>query len=210
MGTWGVHSFDNDDAMEWAAAYQQMGLPVAASTLEVAMSDFQDGTLTADIACRAVAAVEAVAYALGRGSDKARELFAGAPEADQAVAQGLVSQCDHMIMSITGGSELSQLWKDARFEDYKAWTDCLTELRARVHGTSDTPVEVEEASAADTPESGASEPVAPVASATTGRDAQIEDLRIAIAGLEADIEVMRQEMAEGFARLAQRIEGRVQ
>ena len=65
MGTWGVHSFENDDAMEWAAAYRERGMPVVSGTLEVALQDFDDDKLTVDIACRALAAIEAVAMVLG-------------------------------------------------------------------------------------------------------------------------------------------------
>lgn len=193
MGTWGVHSFENDDALEWAAAYRDMGLPLAQSTIEVAIGDHVNGTLTADIAARALAAVEAVALALGRGSDAAAEALSGAPAADAGLAETLKGPADELIMCVTGGSELDGLWKDADWGEHEKWLASLTDLRARVSG-------------AVVPAAVAAEPGAAPSAAMVSSEDQIEGLRQAIDGLTYDIEVLRQEMAESFARLAKRVE----
>ena len=189
MGTWGVHSFENDDAVEWAAAYREMGLSVAASTLRVAIEDHVNGTLTADIAARGVAAAEAVAYELGRGSAEAQRLFASAPASSRDAAEALVSTAEEFIMCATGGSELAALWKEADWDDHRAWLASLTDLRSRLQG------EVQPA------------PVVAEAPASVISEDMIEDLRKAIGGLSYDIQVLRQEMEENFSRLAARIEG---
>ncbi len=193
MGTWGVHSFDNDDAVEWAAAYRNMGLDVAASTLSVAINDHVSDSLDAGTTCRGIAAVEAVAFALGRGSAEAKKHFEGAPDANVAAAQALVSDADQMIMCATGGSELSILWSDAGAGEKDKWVASLTELRARVNGSA--------ASSADD--------AAPVEKATPveiAAEDMLEGIRKAIGGLEYDIQVLRQEMNENFARLEKRVE----
>ena len=100
-------------------------------------------------------------------------------------------------MAITGGSELDALWREANYDDHVSWIESLTDLRSRLNGTVEAAPKEEAAPKSD----------APVAAAP-GRDAQIEDLRMAISGLEADIQVLRQEMAENFAKIARRIEGR--
>ncbi len=194
MGTWGVHSFENDDAKEWCQAYREMGLPVAGSTLDVALGDFSNGALSAGIAARAIAAIEAVAFALGRGSAEAHQAFQGAPEADADAAEALIEKCDSAIMAITGGSELATLWKDSDPGNHEAWIASLTDLRTRVNGAATTTESVEEPRAAP----------AETAADVSLQD-QLIDIRNAISGLEADIEVMRQEMREGMIQLAKRI-----
>jgi len=196
MGTWGPHSFDNDDAKDWCQAYREMGLPVAASTLQVALGDVENAGLNADIACRAIAAVEAVCFALGRGSPDAIEAFQGAPEADAERAQELVSNCNYVIMAITGGSELAELWKDAGLDEHDRWIAALTDLRTRVNG--EAAEEVNAPSASPTP-------------LASGVDVSVQDqlvdIRNAIGGLEHDIEVLRQEMREGLMAIAKHVSG---
>lgn len=184
----GDHNFDNNDAQEWADAYCQMGLPVAASTLEVALGDFEGSGLTADIARRGIAAAEAVALVLGRGSDKAAEAFAGAPEADPSDAQALLPDCMRLIDAISGGPDAQP-------------PAALVELKARLKGEtpniSDTPVVSEE------PARPRSEPVEVVAAET-----DLEEIRLAIANLSSDMDALRRELAEGIVRLEQKIGGR--
>ena len=183
----GAHNFDNSDAREWAEAYRQMGLPVAASTLEVALGDFEASGLTPDIGFRAIAAVEAVAFVLGRGSAEAKELFAGAPEADSSDAQALLPDCMRFIEAISGGPDAVP-------------PAPLAELRSRLKGETCVALE---APAAQEPQARVqSEPVAVVAEET-----DMEDIRLAIANLSSDVDALRRDMANNFARLAQMIGG---
>lgn len=195
MGTWGVHSFENDVAQEWAAAYREMGLSVAKSTIEIALADHANNALTADLSCRAVAAVEAVACALGRGSPEAHKEFSGAPEADATLAEALISEGDALISAVTDGSELNVLWREAGAGEYENWVSSLTELRARLNGAPSAPAP--EASA-ETVEAAVNLPT----------DSSLDDLRKAISELSADMQVMRKEMSDNFRRLAKRIEAR--
>ncbi len=198
MATWGVHSFENDDAVEWAAAYRENGLAVAGSTLTVALGDAENANLRADIATRAIAAVEAVGFALGRGSEKARELFEGAPAADPGQAGALVEKCDLFLTVVSAGSELSELWKNAAPGEHEKWLASLEALRARVVSA---PAQAAPAATAPSP---AREPL--VEPSVVAGDAELDDIRMMISALSADIDALREEMNQNFRKLARFID----
>lgn len=195
MATWGVHSFENDDAKEWAAAYREMGLFVAKSTMEVALGDVKNAALRADVAARAVAAVEAVAFALGRGSAEASEAFNGAPLADKDEAQALIPMAEDVLTAITSGSELNMKWTEAAPGEHAKWIASVAELQARV--TGDTAAE-------PAPEPlGRSEPGRARPQAAV--DDPVQDIRTAIAQLSDEVQVLREEMHAGLVELAKQI-----
>ena len=180
MTTLAADTFSNDSAVEWAAAYREMGLGVAASTLDVALGDLQNGDLSEDIAARGLAAAEAVAFALGRGSDRAAEVFAGAPEADQGAAEALVENATRLIEAMAGGSDLPA---------------GLAALADRLHRPA--------MESASTPDIDATPERPRPAVAPTPHDAPGE-----LQAIRDDIEALRKQMNRNFARLAQMIEGR--
>lgn len=189
MRAWRLHTFENDDAVEWAAGYREMGLDLAASTIGVALEDHSNNRLSAGIAMRALAAVEAVAHALGRGSAHAAKVFEGAPAADRNAAEAMRPNADEVISAVARGSELVGIWKGSGEAEFGAWVQSLEDLRTRLHGG---------ASAARAPETSAPAPAPAVAGG---------DVAEAILALSRDIELLRHEMAENFARLARQIEG---
>ena len=191
MDTWGVDSFENDDAKEWAQAYREMGLFVAKSTMEVALGDFQaGGGVSADVARRAIAAVEAVGHGVGRGSPAAAEAFAAAPAADPSEAEALVPMTQDVLGAIRNGSELAMIWGET--PQNSAWLAALDALGVRVAGASQPAPEVQ---AAPAPE---------VAIQDMGAD----DLRAMVAQLSADLQVLREEMHDGMNGLARMIGAR--
>ena len=196
MGTWGPDSFENDDAKEWAAAYREMGIFVAKSTMEVALGDFKTGGLRADVAARAVAAVEAVAFALGRGSSAAAEAFAGAPDADRAEAEALIPMTEEVLAAVSGGSELSMQWTEAGSGELGKWTAAMADLQARVSGAVAAP-------------SGAPVADAPAQAAATSQPplntADQAELLAAIQQLGEELQIVRKEMRAGMTELAKRI-----
>lgn len=202
MGTWGVHSFENDDAVDWAAAYREMGLGVAKSTIDVALGDLQNGALAADLSCRAIAAAEAVAFALGRGSTDGDKVFSGAPVADRAAAEALIENADDVVSGVENASQLKLLWTEAdQFDD---WSASLTDLRARLNGGTPNDAQPEIA------QNAASAPVerAPTATAQPQSAASNDAVLAAISQLSADVQKLRQEVAESALRLAEIIEAR--
>ncbi len=196
MGTWGPDSFENDDAKEWAAAYREMGIFVAKSTMEVALGDFKTGGLRANVACRAVAAVEAVAFALGRGSADAADAFAGAPDANLAEAEALLPMTEEVLAAVTGGSELSIQWSEAGSGEHAKWTAAMADLQARVSGVAAAPAHA--ASVDEAPAQAAPSHSAP-------SDADPAEVLAAIQQLGDELQVVRKEMRAGMTELAKRI-----
>jgi len=194
MGTWGVHSFDNDDATAWAEAYREMGLDVAKSTIDVALGDLQNGALSADLAARAIAAAEAVAFALGRGSADGKKVFAGGPVADAAVAEALIESAEAVVSGVENASQLKVLWTEA--DQLDDWTASLTELRSRIIGGGLAAAEVVDA------------PVAHTATAPAPAASTDDAVLAAIAKLSAEVQQLRREVAESAVRLAEIIEAR--
>lgn len=191
MGTWGPHSFDNDDARDWCQAYREMGLFVAKSTMDVALGDARGGGLQADVASRAIAAAEAVCFAVGRGSPEAVEAFANAPDADPTEAEALVPVALDVIDVVKTGSELSALWSEAGPTDHQAWVASLEALKLRVGGQPQVATSDESATMP--------------ASASS---AETADLHAAVAALTREVQDMRQEMRDALVELARRIGGR--
>ena len=197
MGTWGPHSFDNDDATAWAEAYREMGLDVAKSTIDVALGDLQNGALSADLAARAIAAAEAVAFALGRGSADGVKVFSGAPVADMAAAEALIESADAVVSGVENASQLKVLWTEA--DQLDDWTAALAELRSRIVGGVTAAPE----KAADAPVEQSHAPATSAPTASTN-----DAVLAAIAQLSADVQQLRREVAESALRLAEVIEAR--
>ena len=198
MGTWGPHSFDNDAALDWAARYREAGLPLAAETVQAALSAYLgDDGLEADLACEGVAAVEAVCLAMGNGSDAAAEALAGAPQGDAEAAQKLKQDCTYLIMSVAGGSELATLWEEMDWDEREAWLDSLRDIQARLAA---------EAPAANKPAKLAKGTVTSEKPAALTDEQMFIDLRNAIGGLQSDIAMLKLDMEENFARLSRKME----
>lgn len=191
MAVRGVHSFDNDDAVQWAQAYCDMGFDVAASTIRIALEDFSNNRLTASIASRGIAAVEAVAFALGRGGPEAQRLYKTAPAADPAAAEALIEESVEFLNGVVGASELATFWKDAGPDQHSAWVGSIKALQSRVRGQAPEPVAAA---------SGGTQP--------KGAPAQSPDeVTLAIRALSDEVRVLREEMHENFARLAKWMDG---
>lgn len=198
MSTQGVHSFENEDATQWATAYCEMGFDVAASTIRIALEDFSNNRLSASIAARGVAAVEAVAFALGRGSAEAQRLFKTAPMADPAAAEALVDEANDLLSAVAKASELSTRWAEIGANEHKAWVQSIEALQGRLTGTPAAVVApaTDPAPAAAPPETAAKPP----------KSAQKDELTQALLMLAREVESLRQENREHFARLSQQIE----
>jgi len=183
MGTWGVNSFDNDVAMDWAAEASLGGRDALSAALEAAL---EADELDADLMAQALAAAEVVASALGRPHDAEAARIAGNLGASPSEAQALAEAAGHVIMRATGpASELRQLWEDAGPEEFGAWIASLTSLRARLSGE----------------EAGSAQPAAAVEVDLA------EALVLEVRALKADIAVLRQELADGLRQIRRDILG---
>lgn len=188
MGTWGIHSFENDCALDWVdTKLAKQGEAAISAAMQAVLDAKTEDSLDADTAQIGLAAVAALAAAMGRGRVQEKEALRDLPKIDTTTVEDLVSQANYVIMSVTGGSDLRDLWEEADWEERDAWISALTDLRSRVNGeikaaTSDT-------SAPD-----------------VAAELSLEDIRLAINGLESRIEEVRHEVIEGLARIARKVE----
>jgi hypothetical protein len=215
MSIWGVHSIENDSAVEWSQAYREMGLAVAKSTIDIAMNDHVNNGLTVELSHRALAAVEAVAFEIGAGTDESKELFSGAPDATAAGAAELVEDCNNILTAISGASALRMHWAEVSTLDCENWEAALADLRMRVNSASSsvanpavTPAAAAAAQSGAQTAAQAHPAAAPVAAAgDSGQMAeQMAEMRAAIAQLSKEVKSMRKETADNFVRLAKWIE----
>jgi|CXWK01.1.fsa_nt_gi hypothetical protein len=134
MGAWGVDSFGNDDAADWAFGLDEShDLHLVEETLSRATVGSEE-YLEAPVASEAVAAAEAVARLRGPAgestgySDSVDRWVArvGKPPSE-AVVRLAIRALDRIVAP---DSELRELWEDS--EDFAAWTDAIRELRGRL------------------------------------------------------------------------------
>ena len=140
MGAWGTGNFENDTAMVWVGDLQEGG---DADRVEAALKQVIDpdsaAELDADEGCRALAAAEVVAVAMGHPPS--------VDPPDQETIDDLRTWAiDHPQVGVLApiarravdrvaqpGSELRELWFEDD-DDGKAWTKVLDDLRARLVG----------------------------------------------------------------------------
>ena len=191
MNTWGVHSFENDCAVDWAAGFKSEGLPIAVDTMRFVASQQANGLMDADQAARGVAAVEAVAYTLDRGSKEANDALKGAPKVPLPDPGALLEECGRLLNAIAAeGSPLRTHWETTAAADLDEWLASIQDLRGRLAGNVAAAPVLE-----PQPITAAPEP-APNA----------DELRLAIDGLQFEIETLREEMNDQFDRLSKKLE----
>lgn len=138
MGAWGVGSFENDTAMDWAAEVRS-GADVAKPFERLKRDTDAHGTdpelvVDADYACELLAAAECVATMMGRrGRDFPGELaerLAGAGEPDSL----LFHQARNAVLHVMRNSELAELWEEATPDaEPNEWLAELTRLIDRLN-----------------------------------------------------------------------------
>lgn len=136
MGAWGIKTFDNDSASDWAFGLEEVE---DLSLVESAFDELEatgDDYLDLDIACNALAACEVLARLRGRTgySDSYTEPVDLWVEAHQMTPPAsLVARAGSAIDRILGpDSELDHLWEETG--EYHDWRDQIRDLRDRVGG----------------------------------------------------------------------------
>lgn len=115
MGTWGNGIFENDDALDWVAAFcDEPNILMVRNTL-AAVTDLDDAEyLEAPECSKAIVAAEALATLHGKGMGKAPEKFQEAmaslpPQHDPDLVRTAMSALNR----IKTDSELKELWQEA-------------------------------------------------------------------------------------------------
>ena len=138
MGAWGPGSFENDKAMDWAAAVQSVDDVRRPFERLKRDTDGHAGegelSVDSDFACELLAAAETVAMMLGRRvpgfpADLAQRL-AGAGEPDSL----LFHQARNAVLHVMRHSELAELWEEATPDgEPNEWLGELTRLVDRLN-----------------------------------------------------------------------------
>ncbi len=134
MGTWGVDSFGNDDAADWAWTLDDSSdLAIVEATLASADLGAED-YLDASVASTAIAAAEAVARLRGAGGEQSpysESVDNWVKRVGKPPAASVVERAIRILDRIVGPhSELRELWEQS--DDFGVWTAAIQELRARL------------------------------------------------------------------------------
>jgi hypothetical protein len=132
MGTWGVGTFDNDDAVDWLAELQATD---DEAVLQAALEAADDGEdyLEAPEGARILCACELVAASIGQAAsdlpEKVREWMEQHPALDM---HSLIPMARNGIDRVLAAdSELEELWRE-NADEYPAWRENVLTLKARL------------------------------------------------------------------------------
>lgn len=131
MGAWGVGSFENDDALDWAYKLEKApDFGVVRSALEAVTEG--DAHLHAPTCSEAIAAAEVVAAALGRPMKGLPEDVAAWSMEHRDVPPDLVVLARRALRAIESKSELRDLFEDTEY--FAAWQETIRDLESRIAG----------------------------------------------------------------------------
>ena len=133
MGAWSHEPFGNDTACDWAYGLeQQREFALVTQTIQAVLDNGSD-YLESDLACEAIAAVEALAKALGRGTQTdsyTEEVDAWAKSVGNPPQDLLAKANEALTRIMAPDSELRELWEES--DDYDSWSSSLKALHAAV------------------------------------------------------------------------------
>lgn len=137
MGVFGSGSFDNDDALDWAAVLEESrGLKVLKKTLREVL-DAGDGTLEAHIALQGIAAAEVVAGLNDAPADDLPEEIETWIEVQRGRSETDLSPLAlEALERVQEKCELIDLLKKSG--EYEAWIAVVKDLEKRLSGDDDT------------------------------------------------------------------------
>jgi hypothetical protein len=133
VGAWGHGPFENDDALDWLADFEEAGIPRTLEATLFPITAIEDDLyLEAPDASEAVAAAEVVAALRGNGHPfLAKRPVMGWVAANGEVATNdLVRMAQQAVRRVQASSELRDLWEEAGELD--AWNSTLDDLLARL------------------------------------------------------------------------------
>jgi hypothetical protein len=130
-GVWGHRSFENDDALDWAASLgQSKDTALIADTLRVLNEEEADYPDAPECAA-ALAAAEAVAALNGKPASSLPEEVTTWVHGRSAPDPELLSQARNAVDIIRADSELKDLWQ-ASPREYSRWCSEIDGLRNRL------------------------------------------------------------------------------
>ena len=138
MGAFGPGSFENDDALDFAAELEASGAVALSEVLERAVGG--DGVRDAGLGAAALAAAEVGAALAGRPSGELPDevkLWVADAGADAGLAAGgvekLLGLARRALAVVTGGdAELARLWAAAKPAELAGWRASVADLGRRL------------------------------------------------------------------------------
>ncbi|WP_425400513.1 DUF4259 domain-containing protein [Aeoliella sp.] len=133
MGAWGMGSFENDAACDWACDLEDAeDLSVVSAAFE---GVFEEDYLDSDEAAFAIAACEVLAALKGNPITK----YEAYPTVNdwvkahpQSVPADLVSKANLVLDRILAAdSEMNELWEES--DNYESWKSAVDDLRTRLN-----------------------------------------------------------------------------
>ncbi len=131
MAAWGTGSFENDEAVDWAAELEEAS---DFSLIEEAFvaAEEGEGFIDADTGCVAIAAAEVVASSLGNPGDHegeaAESLESFVEQIGQPASDTIRETALRVLDLVMGeGSELSEIW-----EVGAGWRASIRDLQSRL------------------------------------------------------------------------------
>ena len=134
MGTWGIESFENDDAMDWVAELQADGIRATGTAIQ-AVLDAAPEYLEAPTCMLGLAAAEVVAALRGRPAKSLPpevQSWVNVVAAKSGTHPGdeLAQNARRAVELIVADSELLELWTESGELDQ--WQRSVADLRARL------------------------------------------------------------------------------
>lgn len=133
MGAWGVGSFENDNACDWACDLEDAeDLSVVRTAFD---NVFEDDYVDRDVAAPGIAACEVLAALKGNPITK----YEAYPSVNdwvkahpQSVPADLVSKA-HLVLDriLAADSEMNELWEES--DNYENWKSAVDDLRTRLN-----------------------------------------------------------------------------
>jgi hypothetical protein len=135
MAAWGIHNFENDDAVEWIAAFSEKQ---SIDKIERLFSDaIEDDEPNENLGSTVLAAAELLAIAQGNEPEEFDETLLDDYEIDlesihEWVDVDLINLAIHAVDKISESedSELRQLWEEADELDH--WLLVVLDLKKRL------------------------------------------------------------------------------
>lgn len=138
MGTWGVGSFENDDAMDWS--YELHNGNDLSPILTVFSNISEGAYLEAPDCSNALAAAEVVAALKGKPSKNLPDEIATWISFNKpSVNNEIITNAKKIVTQIKLSSELKELWEES--EDLAKWENTVNDLILRLESNdSDEPL----------------------------------------------------------------------
>ncbi|MCC6999846.1 MAG: DUF4259 domain-containing protein [Deltaproteobacteria bacterium] len=133
MGAFGPGSFENDDALDFAAELEASGAAALDDVLGRAAG--AEGARDAGLGAAALAAAEVVAALAGRPSRELPDevkLWVADAELARPEVERLLGLARRAVTIVAGDSALARLWAAAKPAEHEGWRAALSDLQRRL------------------------------------------------------------------------------